>query len=101
MDIVNLYALRSTDPGLLLTASELGDDERNDWAILKTCQAADLVIVGWGVWGRHHGRGEAVATMLDYHGIDVFCLGVTAEGYPRHPLYIKKDEEPRPWESKT
>jgi hypothetical protein len=97
MDIVNLHAIRSTDPGLLLTHPAPTGGATNDQAILKTCLAADLVIIAWGVWGQHWGRGETVGQMLLYHDVDLYHLGKTDEGYPRHPLYLPKNLEPMPW----
>jgi hypothetical protein len=34
-------------------------------------------------------RARAVRSILDKNRPAVFCFGLTAAGYPKHPLYIK------------
>jgi hypothetical protein len=38
-----------------------------------------------------------VETMLAQARRDVFCLGTTATGYPRHPSRLGYDAQMRPW----
>lgn len=99
-DVVNLFALRSTDPTALVDHQQRTGQspvgERNDGAILRTCRAADLVIAAWGRWGSLFERGEDVGRMLLRNNLDVHILGRTAEGYPQHPLYLRKNLEPVP-----
>ena len=84
--VVNLFALRATDPRSLATAADpVGPD--NDAHILGACEAADRVLLGWGNHGLLHGRGEKVWRRLGacHH------LGLTARDQPRHPLYLRRD----------
>jgi hypothetical protein len=88
LTIVNL-AGRSTDPKALRTAVDpIGT--RNDDAILEAVAGAAQVILCWGAHGRLHGRGRIVAEMLP----GSLCLGTTARGEPRHPLYVPMSAEP-------
>jgi hypothetical protein len=92
VEIVNIFALRSTDPrGLLQVEDPIGPD--NDRHIREAAVRADMVIAAWGVHGELRGRGAAVRAMLG----DVRCLGVTKDGHPKHPLYLPKTAQPRPF----
>lgn len=90
--IVNLYALRSTNPANLWTRNEtdrigpLGDQFLTGQA---TTRAA--VIAAWGTHGARNGRGQRVAEALEGAGVELLCLGYTAGGQPKHPLYVKGD----------
>lgn len=89
---VNIFALRSTDPkGLRRVDDPVGPG--NDRAIRRLVRSADLVVAAWGGHGRYLGRGERVRAMLPD---DAVCLGVNADGAPKHPLYLKNSTRPRP-----
>lgn len=83
--VVNLFALRSTDPKALYRHPEpIGPD--NDAIIFSQAAEADLIVVAWGAHGYHLDRASYVAEMLcDFQ---LWCLGMTIAGAPRHPLYI-------------
>jgi hypothetical protein len=95
--VTNLYAFRATDPRALLGATDpVGP--RNDTILRRTMVAAAgdglPVIAAWGV----NARPERVAELLTWPGADrLHCLGVTRDGYPRHPLYLSKDAALSPW----
>lgn len=81
--VCNLFALRSTDPRVLRVAADpVGPG--NAAAIRRACGMAGRVVVAWGVHGRLHRRDEHVLAMIERP----FCLGVTQDGSPRHPLYL-------------
>ncbi len=91
--VVNLFALRATRPADLLLAPEpVGPG--NDREILRACRESEMVVLGWGVHGRHMGRGEIVRRRLARFAPR--CLGVTNQGEPKHPLYLPGDAEPSP-----
>lgn len=90
LEVANIFALRSTDPkGLLDVADPVGPE--NDHHIRMAASRADLVIAAWGIPPVDGGRIDEV---LDLIGKDVFCLGHTMDGHPRHPLYIPKATKP-------
>jgi len=35
--------------------------------------------------------------VVDIIGRPMLCLGVCADGMPRHPLYLKNESRPVPW----
>lgn len=89
----NAFGFRSTDPkGLRLALLPIGDD--NDHVLSVLAAMADLKIAAWGAdsfVSPNRARG-----LLERLG-DVHCLGVTKGGYPKHPLYLKKDLKPMPF----
>lgn len=89
--VVNLFAYRATDPCALLTADDpVGP--RNDQEILRAAGSATEVIAAWGRLGQSlRGRDKDVLGLIPR---PVLCLGLTQEGYPRHPLYMPKDAVP-------
>jgi hypothetical protein len=98
--VTNLFALRSTDPAALLRHPDpIGAD--NDRHIRQVAQAAGMVLAAWGGWGKVHGRDDLVAQWLRTEGVRLQCLGVTKDGYPRHPLYLSKSAQPLPYGTGT
>lgn len=92
MDVTNVFALRSTDPkGLREVADPIGPD--NDAHIAKLAKNADLVVAGWGTHARLNDRHQQALELLR-SVCEPMCLGVTKEGYPKHPLYLRADLEP-------
>jgi hypothetical protein len=100
--VVNLFALRTTRP-VHLWDGTIAEDPVGvaNWAY--TCEAvdeADLVIAAWG-------GHKYVARSPVYHrvrslgstGTDsrIRCLGKTASGQPRHPLYVRADKGLELW----
>jgi hypothetical protein len=100
--VVNLFALRSTDPQLLLNhpdpVGELNDQVLAAAAALVRHMPVGLVLAAWG--GSSPlvaGRDQAVTRMLTGAGLDVLCLGVTGDGVPRHPSRLGNDTGVRLW----
>lgn len=98
--IVNLFALRSTDPrNLAAHPDPVGP--LNDVFLRRAVHTTNggPVIAGWGAAGTLHGRADAVLGRLRADGIDVHCYGRTSPAsgrQPRHPLYLSGDAAPRP-----
>lgn len=85
MVVVNLFALRSTDPGALRRAADpVGPS--NDWHIRDQANVADTIVAAWGAHPMASERARAVMPLL---GRNVRCLKVTAQGHPHHPLYLR------------
>ncbi|GAA2110731.1 DUF1643 domain-containing protein [Streptomyces synnematoformans] len=94
--VVNLFALRSTEPAALAAHPDpVG--EHND-AVLDLLAAQQApVIAGWGAAGTLAGRDTAVAEQLAARGVRLHCLGTTKDGHPRHPLYLPASAPLQPW----
>ncbi|GHH57550.1 DUF1643 domain-containing protein [Lentzea cavernae] len=94
--VVNLFGLRSTDPSVLDGhPNPIG--RSNDRLIAEAVQDAAVVIAGWGVPGRLHGRDREVAALLAERGIELKCLGRNKDGSPKHPLYVRADQPLEPY----
>ena len=95
VEVVNIYALRSTDPRALRGhPNPVGPS--NDAAIASAARAAGGIIVAWGDQTPRLGqafadRTAAVMDILGRSTVKVWCLGTTAAGFPRHPLYLPND----------
>ena len=88
--VVNLFALRATDPKRLRAAADpVG--AQNDRVITRALARATTVIAAWGTHGTLAARDAVVAARLHATGRDVRCLGRTQDGHPRHPLYVRRD----------
>lgn len=99
--IVNLFALRSTDPKALRThPAPLGP--RNDATLTEECQRADAIILAWG--GNADRKGSAVRDRalvvwrsivehpeFEISGTPLWHLGLTKGGMPKHPLMLGYD----------
>ena len=96
LEVVNLFAWRSTDPRALARVADPVGPE-NDGAILAAAWCAELVVAAWGVHGRLGGRGRRVARTLAAAGVELAALATTGAGEPRHPLYLAGSLLPRPW----
>ena len=95
VQVVNLYAFRSTDPAALWrTPDPVGPD--ND-AVLVACALAWTAAPLVAAWGAHAKPGR-VRDVLALPGMDrLQALGVTKNGSPRHPLYLPATAALRPW----
>lgn len=100
--VVNAYAWRATDPGVLPSiADPVGPD--NDAAIASVCGGAQqhesnsldpLVVCAWGKHLRPD-RRTALARLLA--GVPLHALKLNDDGSPAHPLYLKNTLRPVPF----
>lgn len=97
MQIVNLFALRSTDPRALRKRPL---DEivgpHNDVMIHKAANDSDRIVVAWGANARLLGplRAEHVIEMLLGCRPKIWSVRLTSKGDPEHPLYVPYEAEP-------
>jgi hypothetical protein len=90
--IVNLFAYRHTNPAMIRSVDDpvgpAGDD-----ALRVLTAAGQATVAAWGSHGSWLGRSSRVGPLLD----DPMCLGTTAGGEPRHPLYVPAGTALIPW----
>ena len=98
--VINLYALRATDP------TELGGPvdpvgPENDEHISAALYRAGLVVCAWGATPapRKSFRVERILRLAQDAGRPLHALGTTKHGDPRHPLYLRRDARPERWEA--
>lgn len=101
MRVVNLFALRATNPaelGKVGSREFAGADQANWIAVRASVIAACTSIAAWGTHGHRfdqHRLIRGVDGALD--GIELHHLGLSKDGYPKHPLYRRDDQELTPW----
>lgn len=100
--VANLYGWRATDPRDLWSAADpVG--QMADWWLARhighatgtgDLEPGSRLVVAWGV----HARPERVARFRQLlSGHEVWCLGITKDGQPRHPLLVPYDTVLEPW----
>lgn len=95
--VVNLYALRSTDPRALWRHPEpVG--ALNDYYLQNVAKECGGIVCAWGANAKDK-RVRAVVSLFRAAGAKLYCLGTTKDGHPRHPLYVRGDQKLVDWDS--
>jgi hypothetical protein len=95
--VVNLFAYRATDPDELKSAPDQVGPENDEY--IRRHATGSVVVAAWGAnvlkptSGSLRPRSIHVARLIDEVG-DIRCLGLTRDGQPKHPLYLKRDAMP-------
>jgi len=90
VEVVNIFALRATDPRALRSARDpVGP--RNDAFMLRAA-ARSPVVIAWGIHGALRDRGSTALRLFGPRA-RLLALGRTRSGAPRHPLYLRRDVE--------
>lgn len=91
IEVINLYALRATKPKHLLDHPDPeGPENIFYWRDVLEDHRIGMVVVAWGAGGSTQLRpSKAVA---EWWARGWYCLGMTAAGLPRHPLYVRADQ---------
>lgn len=92
--MVNLFAFRATEPKVMKLAADPIGPANDDWlvaAFKRAQESGGKVIAAWGAHGQYKDRDYHVADLAERGGVNLWCLGKTQAGDPRHPLYIKAD----------
>ena len=83
--LVNLFSFRATDPAALCKVSDPVGPATNRW-LRRAGLESRMLVAAWGDGGHLFERAVSVAKLI----YNPQCLGVTAKGMPRHPLYCPK-----------
>ena len=96
LTVANLYAFRATQPAELATVDDPVGLYADPW-IYRLCTEASEVIVAWGagVFASVRRQRDVLDILTESHA--PLCLGTTQGGQPRHPLYIRADQQPVPF----
>lgn len=100
--VLNLFAFRATDPKeMKRQADPVGP--LNDFVLRRERAASSAIVCAWGTHGKHLERDIQVIRLLYALGSGpcMYCLGLTKDGHPRHPLYLKKDAQPQPFRGRA
>jgi hypothetical protein len=89
LEIVNVFAYRSTDYNHLINLTkETATGIKNSSYIERALMGASMIVVAWGTNVTIHHTDYKELEEL-FKGYQLFCLGKTKDGHPRHPLYVK------------
>ncbi|OBQ45251.1 MAG: hypothetical protein AN484_02645 [Aphanizomenon flos-aquae WA102] len=96
LELVNLFAYRATYPTELGEVDDpVGPD--NDHYIKLATQRADLIVLAWGVGANKHtrikNRDKEVLSLISGQQ-PIYCLQLTKEGHPHHPIGLTKNLQP-------
>lgn len=89
----NLSAWRATCPRDLLPLGERAIGPDNDKHLSMLALRADQIICAWGA-NAPAARAAQVRAMFTQ---PVYHLGLTKDGHPKHPLYLKSSTTPQLW----
>lgn len=88
--VVNLFALRATDPCELSRHTDpCGPENENYWRAVADESA--LTVCAWGAHRMAASVAPRLLVALRVGRTEVRCLGTTKSGAPRHPLYVRGD----------
>jgi hypothetical protein len=90
--VVNLFALRATDPKELLMGEPVGPENNMhlENAIKATFHNQGVIICAWGNHGSYMERADEVFWNI-LEDNEPKCLKINKSGHPAHPLYLAKN----------
>lgn len=91
--MANLYAYRCTDPNELPVDQAIAAGPDNDEYLHLLRDRAGTVVAAWGA---HRRTVAQAAHCMDLLG-GLSVLGLTRDGHPRHPLYVRGDTVLQRW----
>lgn len=95
--MLNLFAFRATDPKVMkATADPVGPE--NDECLIRCLRIFGKIVAAWGTHAAYQNRHEAFLGIMKVECPYIFHLGMTKEGFPKHPLYLRADSKPVLWE---
>lgn len=97
ISVRNVFALRATDPAELLKHPDpFGPENEDHLLAARNVSLMAVLVLGWGTkikrLVRYYQRAASCLAVQSPK-----CFGVTKDGDPRHPLYLKGDAELAPW----
>lgn len=100
LHVVNLYALRSTDPKELLKASDpVGPDNRKWWQ--GAASFCEIAVCAWGnapIVGKLQKALWPEYKPLSWISLPLHYIELSDNGTPKHPLYLRGDVQPQRYE---
>jgi hypothetical protein len=89
--VVNLFAARATNPDDMFKMRDpAGPQNENQWMSWLRHERSK-VVCAWGADSRARFQASAFRRFAHGHLIDLWQLGLSKDGSPRHPLYLKNE----------
>lgn len=104
LEVVNLFAWRSTDPAVVLAmtggkADPVGPE--NHAHVHRAIERAGIIVCAWGAYGGHIGQDETMLGWIEEHAGKPHALRVTKGGFPAHPLYLPGALKPKSYRGRS
>ncbi|MEB3233061.1 MAG: DUF1643 domain-containing protein [Leptolyngbyaceae bacterium] len=112
--ITNLFAYRTPQPQVLRQVADPIGPDTDAWIkrlcretialtakINSTCNGEDRIMAIWGNAGGWQGRDRAILTLIRPIVPQLYCLKVTQQGQPAHPLYQAKTLQPQRYQPQS
>jgi len=104
----NVYAQRATDPDAMEKKCNWTLHRENLEAFRYVLSISDEPAV-WAAWGTIIEKRDYLPTCLwdmlkvgEAYGAKWYCAGaLSKKGHPHHPLYLRKDEQIKPFDAKS
>lgn len=94
----NVLSWRATRPADLPHDPDLAQGPETIDALLSMAEASEMILMATGrLHPRFAGKVVEAHAALIRTGLPLMCLGINADGSPKHPLYQRKDLKPIPW----
>ena len=93
--VMNLFAFRATSPDDMKSAGDPFGDKCGyhlDTLFEYANEHRTPVLAAWGAHGGYKQRDASIKAIAKGWGTPLVCLGKTASGHPRHPLYVNGDQ---------
>ena len=103
INILNLFSYRTKSPKVLVEAAKKGIaviGPENDGTIRRLLEESPQAICGWGNLPTGL-KPSQILTHLYVGGpksAQLMCLGTNLDGSPKHPLYLRGDLQPVPFD---
>lgn len=92
MCMVNLFAFRATSPSDMKREDDPEGPE-NLSTLKQVISEARQTVAAWGTHGAFKNQGARISSMFPR----LWCLSKTSGGFPGHPLYLRADLMPVPF----
>lgn len=99
--VMNLFAFRTPSPNILFKQGNPEGHPVNAREILRVAKSAKLIVACWGNLGTFKDQDNKIIMLLSLNGHDLYNLGLTQQGNPKHAAYVEKGVKPQLWWSKT
>jgi hypothetical protein len=98
-EVVNIFALRSTDPHALYDCIDPLGSENFD-AIAEAVIDCEVTICAWGSHGKLFNLGKFIHEWLTFFFPEkIRCFKLNSDRSPAHPLYLPYSLQPVLWEA--
>lgn len=98
--VMNLFAFRATSPDAMKSADDPFGPKcarHLDKLMTYSVEFDVPILAAWGAHGGYRDRAAQIMASAKGFGARLVSLGITKDGHPRHPLYVKGDQPFEPF----